>query len=71
MSLFICSNCGCLENTALCGYWFRTKMDEPLCSECDPRIGKWHGCFPKKKWEGEEVLNEKQKIKLKEKKDVI
>lgn len=46
MSLFACTGCGCVENTALCGYWF--KGDKPaLCSECDPDIGKWHGVFPK------------------------
>lgn len=48
MSLFICSNCSCVENTALCGYWW--KGDAPaLCSSCDPATYKWHGLFPKKK----------------------
>ena len=49
MSLFKCSKCGCTENTALCRYNYRGD-EEPLCSECDPKIGKWHNCFPKKKW---------------------
>jgi hypothetical protein len=22
--------------------------DKPLCSECDPKIGKWHGKFDKR-----------------------
>ncbi len=27
--------------------------EEPLlCSECDPEIGKWHGCFPKESADG-------------------
>jgi len=48
MSLFKCSKCGCIENTAVSHYWVR-KVDKepPLCSECDPGIGKWHNIFPK------------------------
>jgi hypothetical protein len=46
MSLFRCSKCGCVENTALSRYWMREEKP-PLCSECDPEIGKWHGAFPK------------------------
>lgn len=44
MPLFICAKCGCVENTALCTYWFRKNLkytgdlaqyqDKPLCSEC-------------------------------------
>lgn len=44
MSLFKCAKCGCIENTALCTYWFRKQLkyigdlepyqDLPLCSEC-------------------------------------
>lgn len=46
MSLFKCTECGCVENTATSGFWF--KGDGPaLCSECDPVIGFWHGLFPK------------------------
>ncbi len=50
MSLFKCEVCGCAENTALCRYWFKGD-GKALCSECDPRMGKWHGCFPKKKYQ--------------------
>lgn len=48
MSLFKCSNCGCIENTALGAYWYRKGMEgkEPLCSECD--TGEWHGEFKKR-----------------------
>jgi hypothetical protein len=46
MSLFKCSGCGCVENTALSGFWFKGDKP-PLCSECDPEIGQWHGLFPK------------------------
>ena len=53
MSLFKCEKCGCVENTALSTYWFSEKK---LCSECDPRIGKWHGRFKKRKWDGKEEL---------------
>lgn len=63
MPLFICAKCGCVENTALCTYWFRTDLkycdelkeyqDKPLCSECGiaekGRMipGRWHNRFPK------------------------
>ena len=52
MSIFKCEKCGCAENTALCGYNFRGK-GPALCSECDPKIGKWHGCFEKKPFKEE------------------
>lgn len=46
MSLFQCSDCGCCENTALCGYWWRSAEGKPaLCSACDPEIAAWHGAF--------------------------
>jgi len=44
MSLFICSKCKCVENTALCNYWLKGKKP-PLCSKCDPKIKKWHKRF--------------------------
>lgn len=63
MPLFICSKCGCIENTALITYWYRKNLryangleeyqDKPLCSECGMPSGKlmipgrWHGRFPK------------------------
>ena len=48
MSLFKCSECGVIENTALAMYWSRS-LDglPPLCSQCHPDIGKWHGLFPR------------------------
>jgi hypothetical protein len=49
MSLFMCRQCGCIENTACCHYWGDTADgDPPVCSECDPYIGKWHNRFPKR-----------------------
>lgn len=46
MSLFQCSKCGCAEDTALCHYWSaRLQGNAPICSACDPKIGKWHGEF--------------------------
>lgn len=53
MPVFVCDNCGCLENTALSNFWGRTKGEPALCSECDPFIGKWHNRFEKKKWNGD------------------
>ncbi len=66
MPLFKCTSCGCVENTAISGYWsqqlvFNARLAKetrpppklsgkpwaPLCSECNPDIGKWHGQFPK------------------------
>lgn len=47
MSVFRCTKCNCVENTAVSHYWTRPKGSPPLCSECDPEIGKWHGRFPK------------------------
>ncbi len=49
MPLFECSKCHCVENTAVTGFWCRTMLEKqpPLCSECDPEIGKWHGHFAK------------------------
>lgn len=57
MSLFVCDECGAVENTGFCRYWVRnvavqTLEGRALCSECDPRIGKWHGHFPKEVWDG-------------------
>ena len=48
MSLFKCSKCGCIENTATSRFWVRKKDEPPLCSQCDPKIGKWHGLFPRR-----------------------
>ncbi len=53
MSLFVCSKCQSIENTALCSYWM---SEEKLCSACDPEIKKWHDKFERekfddKKWE--------------------
>lgn len=53
MSVFRCSKCGCVENTAVSNYWeqkfpFGGGESKPLlCSQCDPEIGKWHGRFPR------------------------
>ena len=48
MSIFRCTKCGCIENTATSHYWSKwPRSTAPLCSECDPEIGRWHGRFPK------------------------
>jgi hypothetical protein len=49
MTSFKCEKCGCMDNSALTRYWIREKGTPALCSECDPKIRKWHGCFPKMK----------------------
>lgn len=43
MSLYRCTECNCIENTALGHYW---TIKEPLCSEC--HTGEWHGQFEKR-----------------------
>ncbi len=49
MSSYICEKCGCIENTALGGYWSNLAKKEPIkCSECN--TGKWHDMFEKKHW---------------------
>lgn len=59
MSLFKCSKCGCVENTALCRYWMRKEDgNKGLCSECDPQIRKWHNLFPKESAKGMILLND-------------
>lgn len=49
MSIFRCTKCGCIENTALSNYFWNVYEEKKpaLCSECDPEIAKWHGEFPK------------------------
>jgi hypothetical protein len=49
MSLFRCSKCGCEDDTALSNYWSARLKEMPaVCSACDPKIGKWHGEFPRR-----------------------
>jgi hypothetical protein len=54
MSIYRCTRCDVIENTALGGYWMQQleahkagTKHEPLCSQCDPSIGEWHGKFPR------------------------
>lgn len=49
MSMYICEKCGCIENTALGGYWKNIINQEPKkCSECNR--GEWHNEFEKRHW---------------------
>jgi hypothetical protein len=49
MGLFVCSECRAVDNTAVTNWAVRTaRRLPPLCSECDPDIGEWHGRFPKR-----------------------
>lgn len=56
MPLFVCSKCKCVENTALCNFWFEKDKKKAKCSECDNKIGKWHNIFSKEKWNGKDRL---------------
>lgn len=52
MPLFECSSCHVVDNTALTHYAIRRAQKKPpLCSQCDPAIGKWHGAFPRQSME--------------------
>ena len=46
MPIFACEQCHVVENTARSGYWMRGG-GPALCSQCDPRIRKWHDRFPR------------------------
>ncbi len=49
MSIFECSECHVVENTACCNYhWDHMKGNPLRCSQCDPEIKKWHGRFPRR-----------------------
>lgn len=49
MSIYICEKCGCIENTALGGYWINKYNNElGMCSECN--TGEWHNEFEKVHW---------------------
>lgn len=59
MSLFVCEQCGYIENTALSNYWIRGHHGHDgraLCSQCDPDLDA-HRKFPFAPWNGEVVLN--------------
>jgi hypothetical protein len=50
MPLFVCPKCGCIDNTALSGYWTDKHLegiDKPFCTLC--KNGKWHNHFPHEK----------------------
>jgi hypothetical protein len=49
VAIFRCSKCGCDDDTALCNYWSARLQELPIvCCVCDPKIGKWHGEFPRR-----------------------
>lgn len=59
MSLFLCEECGHVENTASSHYWLRGQYGydpRPLCAHCDPHL-KSYNSFPSLPWDGELVLN--------------
>lgn len=59
MSLFLCGQCGHVENTASSHYWLRGQYghdERPLCSDCDPGM-EGHKLFERKPWDGQVVLN--------------
>ena len=51
MSLFVCTTCQHIENTALGRYWPRLATGNPECSQCV--TGTWHGLFPRERYDEE------------------
>lgn len=57
MSLFLCEECGHIENTATSHYWLRGQYGydgHALCSTCDPDMS---GSFDRGPWDGQIVKN--------------
>jgi len=49
MPLFVCEECGCVDNTACGGtFWdvLSARSGKVLCCEC--RFGRWHNRFSKR-----------------------
>jgi len=79
MSIFVCEECGCIENTALGHWWSRNDATWPdekdrrgLCSEHGPKkysdgnptgFGKWHGRFPQEPAEKRHKVNNPEAIR--------
>ena len=49
MSLFACSRCKTIDNSATSGYWMGDR-ENPLCSACDQKIGRWHNKWPRQRY---------------------
>jgi hypothetical protein len=60
MPIFICQRCQTLDNSALGEYWGK---EEKLCSECGR--GRWHGAFPKEKYDPKKWEKDGDFVKLK------
>ena len=58
MSLFVCEQCGHVENSALSRYALRHVAggSQALCSDCDPQCTP-HKIFKRKPWDGQIVKN--------------
>ena len=57
MSLFVCSECRAIDNTAVADFWRQSRVNEPdvrRCSEC--QTGEWHGRFPKRTYDGTQIV---------------
>lgn len=66
MGCYICEECGCIDNTAIGGYYKNYINKEELkCSECN--FGKWHGEFDKKHWS--EYYTKEEWIELEKRND--
>lgn len=52
MSLYACSQCNAVDNTALSNFHQQAHRKEPvLCSSCDPAINTWHDQFPRRTYQ--------------------
>jgi hypothetical protein len=57
MPLFVCTDCGTVDDTLLGSYHeafgipgLGTSGRQPQCSACDPETGRWHGHFERQHW---------------------
>ena len=83
MSLFVCSKCHCIENTALCSYHSRKRVElfnwigleeykgKALCSECGPLLYRDGTPTRLGKWHGKFPKQHIDDIPEKEKKNLI
>jgi hypothetical protein len=63
MGLFACTRCGSVDNTAFTNYSVRQwDGDPPLCSACDPNIGKWHDLFARRHWTVDDDLINRDEV---------
>ena len=56
MPLFVCDDCGCVDNTATSDFYRQAQEGSPkrLCTFC--RTGTWHDRFPREPQNSRKVI---------------